>query len=96
MGLKNGENREIAVENANFSTMSTGLSTGFFFKITGIFIQNGLHKKFRQHPTKSPLFRPREFASGHKLVTKLLLDKFFGWGKRWQVRTFCAKKVGFL
>ena len=38
-GVKNGQIRDIAVEKPNFSTISTGLSTGYPYRITGIFIQ---------------------------------------------------------
>jgi hypothetical protein len=54
---KNAYFREIVVKSQNFSTLSTSLSTASACKITGIFIQNGLHKKIRHEPTKSPLFR---------------------------------------
>jgi hypothetical protein len=46
------ENPEIAVENRNFSTFSTGLSTGLFHKKFSENKKVGKHNIFRQVSTK--------------------------------------------
>lgn len=73
---KVGEKREmpeVAVENSNFSTISTSFSTGVFHRDHPIV---SLHNILRQDPTVCPLFRMCDLCQmGGGRVRKIGLDK---------------------
>ena len=61
------EESEIPVDNSEFSTFSTGFSTGVFHRVAEetVFIID-LHKKIRRIATVFPLFRPPWFLPQRK------------------------------